>query len=73
MEDVTEKTSDIQRDFWGHSKGIELLGQYGCVLIVYLYGLSFSFVRTWRTILKWYLVIDNKMIHFMFEILKSYL
>ena len=58
IEAVTEKTPVIQRDFWGHSKGIELLEHYGCVWIVNLYGLFFSQVLTWKTILKWYSVIN---------------
>ena len=41
IEAVIEKTPVIQRDFWGHSKGIELLEHYGCVWIVNLYGLFF--------------------------------
>ena len=58
IEAVTEKTPVIQRDLWGHSKGIELLEHYGCVWIVNLYGLFSSLLLTWKTILKWYSIIN---------------
>ena len=41
IEAVTEKTPVIQRDFWRHSKEIDLLEHYGCVWIVNLYEFVF--------------------------------